>query len=74
MAVNIVEGSARRGSKEFARFLEVAFASMMETGYTLRFAHDLKLVSPETFARLEGQRQAASRMLFLLLRSVRGAK
>jgi four helix bundle protein len=73
VAANIAEGSARRGSKEFGRFLEIAFASIVETGYTLRFAHDLKLVPAEAFTRLEGQRQAASRVLFLLLKSMRAA-
>jgi len=73
VAVNIVEGSARRGRKEFARFLDIAFASMMETGYTLRFARDLKLISPEAYDQVEAQREAASRMLYFLLKSMRAS-
>jgi len=71
--VNIVEGSTRRGAREFARFLEIALASLAETGYTLRFAAELTLLTPEAFARLEAQRQATSKVLFLLLKSMRGA-
>ena len=39
-AVNIVEGSARRSTKEFRRFLDISLSSLSEVGYALRFAHD----------------------------------
>lgn len=69
--MNIVEGSARRGKGEFRRFLEIAFASMAETGYTLRFAKDLGILALDAYTRLETQREAASKVLFFLLRSMR---
>src|SRR2546427_3772099 len=39
-AVNIVEGSARRSTKEFRRFLDISLSSLSEVGYALRFAHE----------------------------------
>jgi four helix bundle protein len=37
-AVNIVEGSSRLGSAEFARFLGISVSSLNEVEYCLRFA------------------------------------
>ena len=68
--VNIVEGSARRGKAEFRKFLDYAFASLAEVGYTLRFAKDLGLIPPEAAERLEVDRADVSRLLFLLMRSM----
>lgn len=32
---NVVEGQARRGPREFRRFLDIAWSSLPEVGYTL---------------------------------------
>src|SRR6266550_1890458 len=45
-AVNIVEGSARRSTKEFRRFLDISLSSLSEVGYALRFAHEAGLLAP----------------------------
>ena len=68
--VNIVEGSARRGKAEFRKFLDYAYASLAEVGYTLRFARDLGYLPDEAGERLESSRQDVSRLLFLLMRSM----
>ncbi|MGB7211072.1 MAG: four helix bundle protein [Gemmatimonadales bacterium] len=67
---NIVEGRARRGPKEFRRFLDIAWASLAEVEYTLRFARDLGHLSEESFTSLEALRTAAAKPLFGLLRSL----
>lgn len=41
VSVNIVEGRARSGQREFRRFLDASWASLAEVEYTLRFAHEL---------------------------------
>ncbi|HMC17820.1 MAG TPA: four helix bundle protein, partial [Gemmatimonadales bacterium] len=46
-AVNIVEGSARRSTKEFRRFLDISLSSLSEVGYALRFAHEAGLLGGE---------------------------
>ncbi len=38
---NIVEGYARRGDKELARFLNIALGSLAETKYLLHFSHKM---------------------------------
>src|SRR5687767_4684765 len=54
--VNIVEGRAKRGRAEFRRFLDIAWGSLAEVEYTLRFAHDARILSAEAFATLEALR------------------
>lgn len=36
--LNIAEGAARRGSREFRRFLDIALGSFSEVSYSLRLA------------------------------------
>ena len=38
---NLAEGSAKRGSAEFRRFLDISLGSLAEVGYVLRVARDL---------------------------------
>ena len=56
VAANIVEGRARRGPKEFRRFLDIAWGSLSEAGYALHFARDAGLLSNEDYTHLEGLR------------------
>src|SRR6266700_6402960 len=46
-AVNIVEGSARRSTKEFRRFLDISLSSLSEVGYALRFAFEAGILTEE---------------------------
>jgi four helix bundle protein len=67
---NIVEGRARRGKSEFRRFLDIAWGSLAEVEYTLRYAHDLGYLTDEAHAALVAMRDATARPLFGLLRSM----
>lgn len=49
---NIVEGSARRGPREFRRYLDTARASLAELGYLLRLARDLQILPADACAEL----------------------
>jgi four helix bundle protein len=61
-AANIVEGSAKRGSSEFRRYLDIAIGSLSELAYILQFARDLELLPADVAAELDGH-QARARFL-----------
>ena len=44
---NIVEGSARHSKKDKARFIEIAYGSLMEVTSQLTLAEDLEFLDPE---------------------------
>ena len=67
---NIVEGRARLGRKEFRRFLDIAWGSLAEVGYTLRLARDLGILPPADYDDLEAVRAEAGKPLYGLLRSM----
>jgi four helix bundle protein len=68
---NIAEGSAKRGSREFGRFLDIALGSLAELCYLLRFSHDRQLLSPEEWATLEARRDETGKLVYGLYRKVR---
>src|SRR5512133_3854387 len=68
---NIAEGSARRGSKEFGRFLDIALGSCAELTYVLCLARDLGYLTPEEWTVLEERRSRAGTVLWFLYRRVR---
>lgn len=49
---NIAEGSARRGAKEFRRFIDIARGSLSELEYLLRLARDLAMLSQQAYEKL----------------------
>ena len=52
-AANIVEGSTRRGSAEFRRFLDISRGSLAEVHYTMRMAKDLKILPMSDWTKFE---------------------
>ncbi|MEO6067873.1 MAG: four helix bundle protein [Gemmatimonadales bacterium] len=67
---NLVEGQARRGAKEFRRFLDIAWGSLAEVGYTLRYARDLGYLTDQEYQKLQALRDEVGPPLFGLLRSM----
>src|SRR5437764_12012385 len=51
-AVNIVEGSARRSTKDFRRFLDISLSPLSEFGYALRLPTEAGLLSGEDWPSL----------------------
>jgi four helix bundle protein len=68
---NICEGASKRGRAEFGRYLDIAIGSLAELTYTLHFARKRGWINADDWAELELLRSNASRMLWLLYRSVR---
>jgi four helix bundle protein len=72
-AVNIVEGSAKRGPREFRRFLDISLGSLAELSYTLRVARDLKLIDDSEWKVLDRLRRQAGMMTWKLYAAVASA-
>ena len=71
---NLVEGRARFGSREFRRYVGISLGSLAEVGYLLRFAYELKILSEGEWKLLERQREGASKLTWLLLKSLKEAE
>lgn len=70
---NIAEGTGRRGSAEFARFLGIAFGSLAELDCLLELARDLGHLEDHRWEHLESLRTEAARLTWRLLAAVRRA-
>ena len=71
VAANIVEGSAKKGPREFRRYLDIAVGSIAELRYTLRLVRDLGLISDAEFEQLEAERDRVGRLTWGLYASMR---
>lgn len=67
---NIVEGCARRSEAEYVNFLNIAFASLRETGYHLSLAARLGYMDCETSTGLLDQYDEGARVLSGLIASL----
>jgi four helix bundle protein len=69
-AANIAEGSAKRGNREFCRFLNISLGSISELSYALLLARDLGYLEPEEWGATEALRDHAGRLTWGLYRSI----
>jgi len=69
-ALNIAEGAARKGAREYRRFLDIARASLHEVEAILDIAGDLGYLREPSLSRLRERRDEAARTLFGLIRSL----
>ena len=69
-AVNIVEGSTKRGAREFRRFLDISIGSLAEVGYIFQVARRLEMLSPPDWTKLEDLRKRAAFLTWRLYKSL----
>jgi four helix bundle protein len=69
-AANIAEGSAKRGTGEFRRYLDIAIGSLSEVSYLLHVAQRLEYLSETQWRELDTLRSGASRLTWLLYKAV----
>jgi four helix bundle protein len=69
-AANIAEGCAKRGPKEFRRYLDISLGSLSDLSYTLLLAKDLKILPEEQWKTLDELHKKAGGMTWLLYRSL----
>jgi len=67
---NIAEGAARRGPREFRRFLDIARGSLSELSYLLLFSRDLGILDEQTFRNLSELRNQAGKLTWGLYASL----
>ncbi len=68
--VNLVEGSGRRGVREFRRFVDIAIGSVAEVKYTLDFAQAAGVAGEADVATLLPIAEQASKLCHGLARSL----
>jgi four helix bundle protein len=70
VSASIAEGSAKKGPREFRRYLDIAVGSLSELAYILHLVKDLGFLNDEAWTALEGQRELAARLTWGLYASV----
>jgi four helix bundle protein len=70
IAVNLVEGCARRSDIEYSRFVEIAFSSSRECNYLISLCARLALLSEEAGAMLGSRSNQLCAALALLSRGL----
>jgi four helix bundle protein len=71
--LNIAEGSARKGSKEYRRFLDNAKSSLAELETIVDLSHDLGYTDDATHATLTALATETGKTLYGLLRKITDA-
>ena len=64
IATNIAEGCGRNSDKEFARFLNIAYASACEVECLLLISSDLELIDQQAISSLHSDLDEIKKMLF----------
>ena len=67
---NIVEGTARQGSKELKNFLNIAIGSLAEAEYLLEFCKDAGFLTSNQYDELDQLRRKAGYPLWRFYRSI----
>ena len=69
---NIAEGAAKRGAREFARYLGIANGSLSEVECLFEIARDLHYMNEVEWQTIEGARRVAAQRTSRLLTAIRG--
>jgi four helix bundle protein len=67
---NIAEGTAKRGWREFRRYLDIARGSLSELSYLLLFSKDRGIIDEETFGHLSEARHHVGKLTWGLYASL----
>ena len=70
IGANIAEGSAKRGTREFRRYLDIAIGSLAELSYTLMVIRDLKYLTLKQYDEVNRLRVEAGKATWGLYRSM----
>jgi four helix bundle protein len=73
-AANIAEGSAKRGPREFLRYLDIAIGSLAEVSYAARLARDLGYLTTPDWEQLNALRGRAGFLTWRLYEKLGGKR
>ena len=68
--MNLAEGAARAGAREFAQFINIAIGSCEEVRYQLHLAQELAYMTREAQLELDVEYETVKKMLSKLLKAV----
>jgi len=68
---NIIEGAARGSNKQFYRFLCIAYASLAEAKYLLKFAFKRGYIEKEIYKKVHDKAEELSKLLYSLKEAVK---
>jgi len=68
--MNLAEGAARAGAKEFAQFVNIAVGSCEEVRYQLHLSWGLRYISDLEHQKLDGKYESVKKMLAKLYGAV----
>jgi len=71
ISTNIAEGCGRSSEIEFARFLEISFASAGELQYLTLLSKDLELFDSSTYQQISDNVEQVKRMLYTFIQKVK---
>jgi four helix bundle protein len=71
VAANIAEGSAKKGTGEFRRFVDISLGSLSELAYIFRLAHELGYISLKQWEATEDLRAETGRTTWGLYRTLK---
>ena len=69
--MNIAEGTAKKGSRELRRYLDIALGALSELAYCLRLAKDLGYLSERDWEVIDKERNEAGKLLWGFYDSIR---
>ena len=67
---NLAEGSAKRGVREYRRYVDIAIGSYNEAEYQFRLGHELGFVAAADFHRIHERFDELGRCLYGLAKSL----
>lgn len=68
--LNIIEGFARRGSKDYRQFLHIAYGSLKETKYLLYFAYQEKYINEKEYKEVLSVSEEVGKMIWATLKTI----
>jgi four helix bundle protein len=67
---NIAEGSAKKGNREFRRYLDIALGSLAEVSYLLRFGRDRGILAEDSWLELDSRRNRSGQLTWRLYQAI----